>query len=118
MKIFISIFVSLILIGIAVYLYIFRELEINLDLIPEHFEYCNQTIITKDKAYQEIFELLKQNKDGWVQSPATYAPMQTYQHNDFTIIVLKNALVVSYKVDGKYKQLVQTINHGLATKCP
>ena len=118
MRIFISIVITVILIGIAVYLYIFREQEINLDLIPENFEYCNQTITTEDKEYQEIVKTLKQNKVGWVQSVASYIPKQTYVNDDFTIIVLKNALVVSYKVDGGYKQLVKTITHGLDNTCP
>lgn len=117
MKTLIYILTSLILIGIAVYLYIFREQVIDLELVPDHFEYCNQTITTEDKAHQEIFELLEQNKGGWVQSVASYIPEQTYMSEYFTIIVLKNALVISYKTEDGYKQLVKSIDHELVTDC-
>lgn len=117
MKIFLIIATVIILFSIAVYLYIFREQEIQLNLVPEHFEYCNQTITTEDKAYQEIFELLKHNKSGWVQSVASYIPEQTYMSEYFTVTVLKDALAISYKTENGYKQLVKSIDHELATNC-
>lgn len=117
MKLLLIIATMIILFTIALYLYIFREQEIQLDLIPERFEYCNQTITTENKAYQEIFELLKHNKGGWVQSVASYIPEQTYMSEYFTVTVLKDALAISFKTESGYKQLVKSIDHELATNC-
>ena len=117
MKILFLMLGVLLLASTFTYFYIFREQEIDLEFVPDYFEYCSRTITKNDHDYQKIIALLRENQDGWTQSSATYAPKQTYKHDDFIITVLQDAIVVSYNTSHGAKQLVKTINHGLANDC-
>lgn len=107
----------LVLIGVGACSYIFRQQEIAIRLIPNEFEYCGKKVWGEDKNYQEIVTWLKQNKEGWVLSYATYVPKQVYRHPAFTVNVMEGGVVVSYKTDYGYPQYAKTINHGINLEC-
>ena len=107
----------LVLIGVGAYLYIFRQQEIAIRLIPNEFEYCGKKVWGNDKNYQEIVTWLKQNREGWVLSYVTYVPKQVYRHPAFTVSVMEGGVVVSYKTDYGYPQYAKTINHGINLEC-
>ena len=107
----------LVLIGAGAYLYLFRQQEIAIRLIPNEFEYCGKKVWGNDKNYQEIVTWLKQNRDGWILSYVTYVPKQVYRHPAFTVNVMEGGVVVSYKTDSGYPQYAKTINHGINLEC-
>ncbi len=109
--------ILLLLLGVSAYFYIFRQQEIAVHFIPNEFTYCGKKILGKDKEYQEIVGWLKKNKSGWVASYVTYASKQVYHHPAFVVNVLEGGVVVSYKTDYGYPQLIKTINHGLNMSC-
>ena len=112
----ITIIVLVILISTAL-LYYFRKQEIDIGLIPNEFTYCGKQIHGNDKNYREIVSWLKDNKDGWVPSFASYVPNQVYRGNSFNINVLSDAVVVSYKTDYGFPQYIKGVEHGLKLKC-
>jgi len=107
----------IIVLATAAYLYVFRQQEIEIRLIPNEFTYCGEQIWGKDKEYQEIASWLKNNKNGWVLSFVSYVPQQVYRHPAFVVNVLDGGVVVSYKTDYGYPQYVKTIDHGLNMNC-
>jgi len=108
---------GLVIVGVGIYLYIFRSQEIDLTYIPKEFTYCGKQIWGKDKEYKEIITWLKQNKVGWKFSYVTYVPRQVYHYPSFVVNVLEGAVVVSYKTDYGYPQYIKTINHDLKLTC-
>ena len=107
----------LVLIGAGAYLYLFRQQEIAIRLIPNEFEYCGKKVWGNDKNYEERVTWLKQNRDGWILSYVTYVPKQVYRHPAFTVNVMEGGVVVSYKTDSGYPQYAKTINHGINLEC-
>ena len=109
---------SIAVICTAGYLYIFRQQQIDVGLIPNEFSYCGRQIYGADPDYKEIVSWLKANKDGWVTSYASFAPLHTYQANAFKVYVFPEAVVVSYKNDYGYPQFIKSGKHQLAVQCP
>ena len=109
--------IALRVINSAIYLYIFREQEIDLGLIPSEFTYCGIQINRSNYVYSEIVSWLKENKEGWISSLATFSPKQTYRANAFQVYVLENLVVVSYKSDYGYSQFIKKAEHHLIKQC-
>ena len=109
---------SLLIIVAGTYLYIFREQQIDVGLIPNEFSYCGKQIYGNDPNYKEIVAWLNENKDGWVASFVTYAPKQVYRTGAFQVNVLEGAVIVSYKTDYGYPQFIKVVDHKLSKECP
>lgn len=103
--------------AVGILLYVFREQGIDISYIPNEFEYCGKDVFGSDKDYQEIVSWLKQNKEGWVLSYASYVPNYIYHNPAFRVNVQKGMVVVSYKTDYGYPQYVKSIKHGLRLNC-
>ncbi len=105
------------LIGVGVYLYIFREQQINILLIPNEFTYCGKQIYGNNADYKEIVSWLNNNKNGWVTSYVSFIPKQTYKSASFQVNILDNAVVVAYKTDYGYPQFIKRTDHRMSKKC-
>jgi len=117
LKICIYLIIALLVINSVVYLYIFREQEIDVALIPNEFTYCGMKINASNSSYQEIVSWLKENNEGWVTSFVTFIPKQVYQANAFQVNVMENLVVVSYKSDYGYSQFIKKGKHQLSKQC-
>jgi hypothetical protein len=110
-------FSIIILVCVILYLYIFRQQAIAVNYIPNEFEHCGNKIGGQNKEYLEIVKWLENNKEGWVASFVTYAPNNLYTHPAFSVNVLKGSVIVSYKTEYGYPQLVKTIKHNINSEC-
>jgi|TARA_R110001592_G_scaffold339091_1_gene626596 hypothetical protein len=99
------------------YLYVFREQDIIVDFIPPQFEFCDKLISKGDAEYDALVLLLNNNKSGWVSSFVSYAPSQVYYSPAFSVNILNSNVVVSYKTDNGFPQLVKKIKHDLGSVC-
>ena len=116
MKILGYIFVILVGLTTVAYLYIFKWQTID-TLTPPEFTYCGSQIWGSNPKYVEITQWLKNNKDDWDRSYASYVPGVEYRTGSYQINVLSNTVVVSYKTDYGFPQFVKQINHGLEISC-
>lgn len=101
----------------SIYLYIFRKQAINLNMIPSEFVYCKKQITASSQEYKDIVSWLHANNESWRASFVSFVPSHRYYHPEFYINVLSNTVVVSYKTDSGYLQLVRSGQHGLPTSC-
>lgn len=86
-------------------------------MIPSELEYCKKRVTANDQEYKKIVSWLHTNNQGWVASFVSWAPNHRYYHPAFNINVLSNAVIVSYKTDSGYQQLIQSGQHDLPTMC-
>ena len=107
----------LIVITLGVYLYMFREQSIDIDLVPTEFKYCGKQIYGDDESYENIVKWLKNNSDDWVLSFASYVPIHRYYHGAFNVNVHREAVIVSYKTDYGYPQFIKQGQHDLPLSC-
>ena len=116
-KIAVYIIVALLVVIGSTLLYVFREQEIDLDMLPNEFKYCGKQIYGNDPDYIKIISWLKQNKDGWRLSYASYVRKHVYDGRHFIVSVLDEMVVVSYKTDYGFPQFTKSGQHGLSKSC-
>jgi hypothetical protein len=117
LKFFAYIVLALVTIAVGLYLYTFRQQEIEISLIPNEFSYCGKQISGNENEYQEIVSWLRSNKDGWVLSYVSYVPRQVYSHPAFVVNVMDGGVIVSYMTDYGFAQYAKTIEHGFGMSC-
>lgn len=101
----------------AAYLYVFRNQEIRVDYIPQQFEFCGGIISEGDSEYDELIKVLTNHKNGWVASFTSFAPTRVYFSPAFQVNVVGKQVVVSYKTDDGYPQLVKLIKNDWSKSC-
>ena len=79
---------GLVLVVAVIYLYMFREQEIDVRLVPSEFEYCGKKIYRSHEEYKKIVSWLNENKEGWVLSFVSFVPNQVYYHPSFRVNVI------------------------------
>ncbi len=118
MKALSLIILSIMILLAATYLYINRDQQIRVDLIPPEFEFCETIITEGDLAYDELKKILVKHKDGWKTSYASFVPGRTYDSPAFKVNVIGNGgVVVSYKTDDGYPQFTKFIKYDWSTSC-
>ena len=89
--------ITIIVLTLATIWYWGREQTIDFSsVLPKTVHYCGREITSKDKEYIELFAWLKNNKTGWVNTPASYVPGNIFRSPKISINVLKSVVVINY----------------------
>lgn len=117
LKLAITLVLSLSIVAISAYLYVFRDQQLQMESFPLQLEHCGKTISKGDGKYDELFKVLIRNQEGWKSSPVSYLPARVYYSPNFQINVLDELVVVSYQNNTEYAQLVRFIEHNWSNSC-
>jgi len=93
----------------AITLYWHREQSINFNtIIPASFNYCGSKVDRHNAEYIQLYNWLKNNKNGWVNTQASYVSKDIFKSNTITIYILKYSVVINYTSNGnKYHQVTK-----------
>ena len=83
-------------------LYWGREQNINfVEILPENITLCGNEINSSNTEYKEMITWLKNNKNGWVNSLASFIPITIYRASKLSINVMGSVVVINYTKNGK-----------------
>jgi len=115
---FVKLFLILSLLSlIGAYTYYTQAVEVNVELMPPEFKFCNRTITRGDAEYVKIKNLLIENKSGWSIDWNTPIAGLVYSYPSYSIVVFPTGVHVGYKTDNGYARLIKSIKHDLKTSC-
>lgn len=117
LKLAITLVLSLSFIAMSAYLYVSRDQQLQMENFPLQLEHCGKTISKGDGKYDELFNVLIRNQEGWKSSPVSYAPAREYYSPNFQINVLDELVVISYQNNTEFAQLVRFIEHNWSNSC-
>lgn len=102
---------------IGAYVYYTRSQDVNVELMPPEFKFCERTITRDDPKYVEIKNWLIENKSGWTIDWNTPIAGLLYSYPSYSIVVFPTGVHVGYKTDNGYTRLIRSIKHDLETSC-
>ncbi len=105
----VTIFIGVVTI-VAIIMYWSRNQQIDFtSILPNEITHCERTLNQNSPSYIALSNWLKDNIQGWENTPVTYVPISTYTAPNISVNVMGKGVVVNYQTKGG--NWVQVVNH-------